>query len=125
MGEWLQCTLRKFICSANELSFIFVFLFHSFLIEQDDQWIKQKTVLVDHFKKIWNSEAYLSQISKVQILLEEVVHASLCVTVEVNQCHMVYMYIHVYYMLTQQIEPFNLLSEPVSWAVCIILIKFQ
>ena len=103
--------MRKFICSANELSFKFVFLFHSFLIEQDDQWIKQKTMLVDYFKKIWNSEAYLSQISKVQILSEKIVHASLCVIVEVNQCRMVYIHVHVYYMLTWQTEPCNLLSD--------------
>ena len=72
-------------------------------------------MLVDHFKKIWNSEAYLSQISKVQILSEEIMHASLCVIVEVNQCHMVYIHVHVYYMRTWQSEPCNLLSEHVIY----------
>lgn len=41
-------------------------LLFSFLLEQDEEWIQDKTTVVDYLKKIWLSEAYHTLIVKVQ-----------------------------------------------------------
>jgi hypothetical protein len=38
----------------------------SFLVENDEEWIKDKLVLVEELKNIWMSESYHTRIMKVQ-----------------------------------------------------------
>lgn len=37
----------------------------SFLVENDSQWIADKSSLVEYLKKIWNSNAYHAQMAQV------------------------------------------------------------